>query len=284
MDSQLDKILKLITRTGDKFIILKDDNEFVVFNLDDYIKLLDNKSQITELSEAELLHKINRDIALWREAQRDGNDFFVDNVNPTYEPLNSDSPSEDSYIVPVEDIKNESGITGRKDNKVKGNQVNYFTKRKSDRNKNKINSNQHIKTSLSNNNSQTDSAIQISSVSSHEASVFNGDKNFSHIFNQELNKIADKKVKSAKLKDKSTEYHKAPSLKNNFIGNKKRINNFGYFNPPDTDEVKNLDKNDGEFETDNKSQLDKNSPDNYHLADNINNYSQIPPPPDAKSG
>jgi len=73
MDSQLDKILKFIRRSGDKVIVLKDDEEFIVSSLDDYTRLLENNKQLNGLSEAQMLDKINSDIALWRQSQKEFN-------------------------------------------------------------------------------------------------------------------------------------------------------------------------------------------------------------------
>ena len=69
MDNQLDKILSIIKRTGEKVILFKDDNEFVVSSLDNYSQLIQGDSPLSQLSESQMLDKINRDIALWRESQ-----------------------------------------------------------------------------------------------------------------------------------------------------------------------------------------------------------------------
>ena len=71
MDNQLDKILNLVKRTGDKVVVLKNEVEFVVSSLDDYYNAVSGNSNFSDLSEQEMLNKINRDIALWRESQRE---------------------------------------------------------------------------------------------------------------------------------------------------------------------------------------------------------------------
>ncbi len=70
MKNQLDKIIYFVKNTGDKVIVLKDDSEFVVIPLDDYESLFHQKKQLAALSEEEMLSRINREIALWRESQR----------------------------------------------------------------------------------------------------------------------------------------------------------------------------------------------------------------------
>ena len=87
MKNQLDKIIYFVKNTGDKVIVLKDDSEFVVIPLDDYESLFRHKKQLAGLTEEEMLSRINREIALWRESQRlcandadfpesEGDDYF----------------------------------------------------------------------------------------------------------------------------------------------------------------------------------------------------------------
>jgi PHD/YefM family antitoxin component YafN of YafNO toxin-antitoxin module len=82
MKNQLDKIIYFVKNTGDKVIVLKDDSEFVVIPLDDYESLFRHKKQLAGLTEEEMLSRINREIALWRESQKictDESDFPEDN-------------------------------------------------------------------------------------------------------------------------------------------------------------------------------------------------------------
>lgn len=66
--SQLDKLFGLVSRTGDKLVIVDKINDLmiVLMNLTDYESLLNNVSPIKGLSEEAMMSKINRDIALWR--------------------------------------------------------------------------------------------------------------------------------------------------------------------------------------------------------------------------
>lgn len=74
MPNQFDRIINFVKKTGDKTIVIKEDAEFVIAPLLEYEKLIDAKHDIKKLSEEELLDKINREIAVWRESQeeRDG--------------------------------------------------------------------------------------------------------------------------------------------------------------------------------------------------------------------
>ncbi len=78
MDAQMEKIFKLIKKTGEKVVVIKDDNEFVISSLDEYLRLIEDHGQITQLTESQMLDKINRDIALWRQAQEEAGENIVE--------------------------------------------------------------------------------------------------------------------------------------------------------------------------------------------------------------
>ncbi len=72
MQDQLQKAINLVKKTGDKLIVFdsaKPDNVFVVLSLKDYENLVLGKSEVRGLTEDELLDKINRDIAIWKNQQ-----------------------------------------------------------------------------------------------------------------------------------------------------------------------------------------------------------------------
>lgn len=72
MNSQLQKAFNLAKKTGDRLIVFegpKSDNGYVVMGLEDYEKLTIGKSDVRDLTEDELLDKINRDIAIWKSEQ-----------------------------------------------------------------------------------------------------------------------------------------------------------------------------------------------------------------------
>lgn len=70
--NNFDKILNLVKKTGDKIVVMSEDGmtNFLVMPLSEYEKIVEGKSEVINLTEDELLGKINRDIALWKENQR----------------------------------------------------------------------------------------------------------------------------------------------------------------------------------------------------------------------
>ncbi len=70
-----DKILDLISKTGDKVIVVSEKhNPYVLMSMKEYSSILRGSSTVNELSEEELLSKINRDIAIWKASQDDSED------------------------------------------------------------------------------------------------------------------------------------------------------------------------------------------------------------------
>ena len=65
------KLVNLLKKTGDKAIILDDTGEpgYVIMAVADYEQLILGKSGVSGLTEVELLDKINRDIAIWKDDQ-----------------------------------------------------------------------------------------------------------------------------------------------------------------------------------------------------------------------
>ncbi len=70
--ANLQKIINLIKKTGDKVIILDENGDpgFILMSIGDYESLVLGKSGVQGLTEAELLDKINRDIAIWKDNQQ----------------------------------------------------------------------------------------------------------------------------------------------------------------------------------------------------------------------
>jgi len=68
----LKRILDLIKKTGDKYIFEDDNGDtFAVLALEDYENYIFRNNQLKNLSEDELLNKINKDIAIWKASQED---------------------------------------------------------------------------------------------------------------------------------------------------------------------------------------------------------------------
>jgi len=69
MEEQFKRIIKLIRKTGDRFLVLdpnEPENAYAIMNLDEYEKINENKGDLRGLTEDEMIDKINRDIALWK--------------------------------------------------------------------------------------------------------------------------------------------------------------------------------------------------------------------------
>jgi len=114
MPNQLDKILNFVERSGDKAVVFKDDGEFVVMTLSDYESLVRQDTSLTNLSEGELLQKINREIALWRDSQKtpedkeEKNDFInespvIPEFNDSFETNIDDKPEIKQFDLPNDD-------------------------------------------------------------------------------------------------------------------------------------------------------------------------------------
>lgn len=76
---QMDKVLDLAAKTGDKVIVLSDHHDpYVIMTVKEYEALLHGPSSVKDLSEDELLSKINRDIAVWKASKDDLDDYSLD--------------------------------------------------------------------------------------------------------------------------------------------------------------------------------------------------------------
>jgi len=116
MSNQLEKALALCKKTGDRIIVFESpqaENPFVLMNLTDYEKIVVSGSEVQGLTEAELLDKINRDIALWKSEQ--GANVAPDNAVDFLasikdeEPINDDlarSESKRSQWAIKDEVKN----------------------------------------------------------------------------------------------------------------------------------------------------------------------------------
>ena len=82
MHNQLQKIINLIKKTGDRIIIFDNanaDNSYVIMDYNEYEKQIIGKSEVRGLTKNELLDKINRNIAIWKS------DKDFDNLNSFYD-------------------------------------------------------------------------------------------------------------------------------------------------------------------------------------------------------
>jgi hypothetical protein len=76
---QMDKVLELIAKTGDRVIVVSEHHDpYVLMTIKEYEALLRGSSAVNTLTEDELLDKINRDIAIWKTSQDDLKDYSLD--------------------------------------------------------------------------------------------------------------------------------------------------------------------------------------------------------------
>jgi len=104
MWENLKKVIQLIEKTGDKCVILGENQPpFVIMNFNDYEKLNFRQDEISSLSQRELLDKINRQIAVWRTSNKSQeiniDDLGISENISDNKPKNIDDSSDLSQIV-----------------------------------------------------------------------------------------------------------------------------------------------------------------------------------------
>jgi len=78
MNEKLEHFINLIAKTGDKLLVYdrhNPDNSFVVVSMNEYERLTATTDTVKGLTEDELIDKINRDIAIWKNGQVQGSEF-----------------------------------------------------------------------------------------------------------------------------------------------------------------------------------------------------------------
>lgn len=92
-NSQLNRVISLLKRTGDKTVIMDNESDAVMMLMDlgAYEKMLDNHQGIEKLTEEELMEKINRDVAVWRAY----NDKEIAEI---YDKVMEKAPSAPTYV------------------------------------------------------------------------------------------------------------------------------------------------------------------------------------------
>ncbi len=106
--NQLDRIIKLVRRTGDRFVIMDKDTEetMVLMNLDEYENLLNDTSSLEELEEEDMLNRLNHDITRWRAQKGEPENWCEPEEKKEFtheEVLNEISEIEDSELENLED-------------------------------------------------------------------------------------------------------------------------------------------------------------------------------------
>lgn len=112
---QIEKVLDLAAKTGDKVIVLSDNHDpYVLMSVKEYEALLHGPSSVKGLSEDQLLDKINRDIAIWKASQDDLNDYSLEDFR--VETLRKDSKDNTKpEVTGTEDVIDKQGL--EEDNK-----------------------------------------------------------------------------------------------------------------------------------------------------------------------
>ena len=74
MNTELEKIFRLVQKTGDNFVVKDKDSSYVIMSLEAYEKLLDQPASnatvaepIESLTEEQLLAKITEEISKWKQ-------------------------------------------------------------------------------------------------------------------------------------------------------------------------------------------------------------------------
>ncbi len=78
MLDRLQHLIHLINKTGDKIVVFDQyqaDNSFVISSLKSYENSVEKADNVKDLTEDELIDKINRDIAIWKNSQVQGSEF-----------------------------------------------------------------------------------------------------------------------------------------------------------------------------------------------------------------
>lgn len=106
--NNLVKITKLL-KGGERVVVVNDNIEpqFVIMDALEYEKMVNNNWDIKDLTEEELLSKINRDIALWKSTQGDDNidmntGDFAEEIDNFELAEDDDDEDDEYYFEPVE--------------------------------------------------------------------------------------------------------------------------------------------------------------------------------------
>lgn len=103
--NQLDKLMNLLKRTGDRLAVLDKDNDNVLMmmSIEEYERLLSGNEAWEELDEGEMLDKVERDIARWREHHDWEDEYDEEDSDETLVKLDENfNPIADEEIEPEE--------------------------------------------------------------------------------------------------------------------------------------------------------------------------------------
>lgn len=123
-NSQLNRVINLIKRTGDKTVIMDNESDaaLMLMDLDAYEKMLGNSGGVEKLTEEELMERINRDVAVWRA-------YNDKEIAETYDKVVEKAPvmatqsqkqAEPVRVVPSREIPENAPITINKYDNING--------------------------------------------------------------------------------------------------------------------------------------------------------------------
>ncbi|HUT22384.1 MAG TPA: hypothetical protein VMX18_03185 [Candidatus Bipolaricaulota bacterium] len=100
----LEKIIKFIQETGDKCIYYdaQSGNNLMIMPLGEYQRILGENTGIRDLTQEELLDRMNRDIALWKVGQDDLRDNWTGDEEISDFAENQEENEEKFYLEPLE--------------------------------------------------------------------------------------------------------------------------------------------------------------------------------------
>ena len=121
-NSQINRVIKLVRKTGDKVVLMDNESDAVMMlmELDAYEKMLSSTPQpVEQLTEEELMERINRDVAVWRAYNDKQQQETIDKVLEKNE-LKPLVKAKNTVVEPVSDVsekptENFSGAIGRED-------------------------------------------------------------------------------------------------------------------------------------------------------------------------
>jgi len=242
MINQLDRILNFVKRTADKAILFKNDGEYVVMRLSDYENLLDEHNNVGEMSEGELLNKINREIAIWHQSQAE----LTAKVNESdpVAPLD-DSPYYDSLsnVPSVKDANQfEPDLIDIDNTKSEPDDANWHD----DFNDGDSNSFNHYEEKQGSN--RVDSHSPFKKENNYDRDPFDFEEDFATDADFEEDNEEDKIDEQNDFEEETQSYSNLSNVfkpsskekagkvpvKSKQSSSPKKINNFGYTNPNDT--------------------------------------------------
>jgi cysteinyl-tRNA synthetase len=104
MSNSIQEVIDLIKKTNDNCVIIDSQGQpaFVVLPFKVYKKMVDSNPGIVDLTEEELLDKINRDIALWKESQKEAEMDRLEMEMPQEAESFEEEVVEKYYFEPIE--------------------------------------------------------------------------------------------------------------------------------------------------------------------------------------